>query len=497
MAVISFGHHWKAWTVTLLFYVYTPSHEPVYVPEVDSSQSPEKVDSGQTPDIDYASPRRTERVLPDFCDAFDVSKIAISIKTGATEPRNKIPTQLMTFLRCIPDVMLFSDLEQSIGAHKLEDVLSSFSEASMQNNVDFDLYRKQQEYAKQGRETELGNLGEIPIPYDDWRTSGKSAAWGLDKYKFLHMIQRAWERQPNKAWYVFIEADTYLSISNLLRFLDTQDPKQKLYFGNNIRMWEHPTPLDFAHGGSGFILSGATVKAFAAAKTSIARSFTPGRISQWWYGDFVVADALDEELGVKVTGLTPMINSDEPAVLPFDRNVWCKPVITLHHMDARQFDEMYKFQKARNFSELLFRDVYAATAHSNGIPLMGELWDNLSDDERYGLEIRPNDLSRIKGDEENERLRDPNASYEACEAACDQNGHCFQFSHVVKMRQIDEGRPGEQRKCHLSKVFRFGKEVLPAEHEPGTQWTSGWMTERIRRFVDGNRECPDVVWDVI
>lgn len=199
--------------------------------------------------VKYGSPRQYEREYPPFCQYFDVSKIAISIKTGATESRNKVPTQLMTFLRCVPDVMLYSDLTQRVGSHTEIDVLESFSDASILGNPDFDLYRKQKEYAEQGRETELGKLGKIPITVENWRTPNKSAAWGLDKYKFLHMIQQAWDCQPDKDWYVFIEADTYLSISNLLRFLDTQDPREKLYFGNGIRMWEHETPLNFAHGG--------------------------------------------------------------------------------------------------------------------------------------------------------------------------------------------------------------------------------------------------------
>lgn len=186
-----------------------------------------------------------------------------------------------------------------------------------------------------------------------------------------------------------------------------------------------------------------------------------------------------------------MVNSEEPALLAFDRKVWCKPVITLHHMDAQQFDEMYQFQKARNFSVLLFKDVYAAT-YKNGLPLMGELWDNLSDDRRYPLDLRPNDLSRIEGGVDDERLRDPNYSFAACKAACEQDGHCFQFSYIVRMKKGDDGRAKAEPKCHLSRVFRFGREVRQDEHPPGTQWTSGWQTEKIRKFVEDNKECGDI-----
>lgn len=481
---------WRAITigtvfVTVSLLAYTASVR-LYSPNGGFSNGISKAQ-----DLKYETPESSSRVLPDFCDDFDVSKIAFSIKTGATEPRNKIPTQLMTFFRCVPDVMIFSDLDQTLGSLQYHDVLTGFTKESTKYNPDFRLYWQQREYAEQGRETELLELSKIPIPYKDWRTAGKSAAWGLDKYKFLPMIKRAWDLQPERDWYVFIEADTYVSVSNLLRFLETQDPGQKRYYGNPVRMWEHEEPLMFGHGGSGFILSGATVRAFDAAYSSIATKFTAERVSKWWYGDFVVADALDEELKIRVTDAKPMINSDEPALLPFDAGVWCKPVVTLHHMDARGFDSMYKFQKARNFSELLFRDVYAAT-YTAGLPLKAESWDNLSDDQRYALMPGKNDLSRIGGGTSDKSLEDPNSSFKACQAACDQNGHCHQFSFITRMKRQDDGRLMEEPECHLSRVFHLGREVRLEEHEPGTKWDSGWLTKRIDRFIEDHSDCPDV-----
>lgn len=441
--------------------------------------------------LKYASPRETSRERPAFCNDFDTSKIAISIKTGATEPRNKIPMQLLTFLRCVEDVHLFSDLEGTMGSHGIADTLGHFSEEETKYNPDFQLYRQQREYVEEGREVELESLSTIPIPYKDWRTAGKNAAWGLDKYKFLSMINQAGTLQPGKNWYVFIEADTYLSISNLLRFLETRDPAEKSYFGNPVRMWEHPEPLMFGHGGSGFILSGATMRAFTASYSKIAAKFDAKRISEWWYGDFVTADALDEELDVTITDARPMINSDEPALLPFDEKVWCKPVMTLHHMDTRRFDEMYQFQKSRNFSALLFRDVYAAT-YQGGIPMKGTSWDNLSDDERFRLQLQDNDLTRIDGGSTDETLRDPNASFKACREACVQHGHCYQFAYITRMKQQDDGTLNASPECHLSRVFRLGREARLDLHAEGTKWESGWMTERIEKFIADHQDCNDV-----
>jgi hypothetical protein len=50
-------------------------------------------------------------------------RIVVSVKTGATEAAVKTPTQMQTTLRCIENVLLFSDLEQDIGDYHLHDAL--------------------------------------------------------------------------------------------------------------------------------------------------------------------------------------------------------------------------------------------------------------------------------------------------------------------------------------------------------------------------------------
>lgn len=45
------------------------------------------------------------------CDGFpNTDDIMLVMKTGATEAYDKLPTQLLTSLQCMPDFLLFSDL---------------------------------------------------------------------------------------------------------------------------------------------------------------------------------------------------------------------------------------------------------------------------------------------------------------------------------------------------------------------------------------------------
>ncbi|KAG9854445.1 hypothetical protein KCU98_g1409, partial [Aureobasidium melanogenum] len=53
-----------------------------------------------------------------------ISNIVLSIKTGATEAFEKLPTQLLTILQCADTLLLFSDLEQDIHSLHIHDVLS-------------------------------------------------------------------------------------------------------------------------------------------------------------------------------------------------------------------------------------------------------------------------------------------------------------------------------------------------------------------------------------
>ena len=50
-------------------------------------------------------------------------EVVVVVKTGATEAYTKLPTQLLTSLRCVPNLLLVSDLEQDISGYHLHDVL--------------------------------------------------------------------------------------------------------------------------------------------------------------------------------------------------------------------------------------------------------------------------------------------------------------------------------------------------------------------------------------
>lgn len=123
--------------------------------------------------------------------------MVIAVKTGATEAMARIPMLLVTFLSCAKDdVLFFSDMEQDTGGVHVHDALVDVVDEAKKVNDDFDLYELQKKLTEYGKD-----ISSLPKA---------EAAWALDKYKNIHIAQKAWELRPNRTWYFFIDADTYI-----------------------------------------------------------------------------------------------------------------------------------------------------------------------------------------------------------------------------------------------------------------------------------------------
>lgn len=197
------------------------------------------------------------------------------------------------------------------------------------NHVDFELYNQQL---------------DCPTIQDDCvaaNVSGTSAAWTLDKYKFVHMLEETWRMRPGRDWYVFIEADTYVFWPSLVRWLRTVvDPREKLYMG--APSWVRN--IAFAHGGSGYVVSGALLESLIHNHANVAAKYDDVARGECC-GDFVLALALREEEGVGVLRAEPMFSGESTTTVPFGVGRWCQPLFTMHHMDAAQISRMWEFEQ--------------------------------------------------------------------------------------------------------------------------------------------------------
>lgn len=222
-----------------------------------------------------------------ICDGFpDTSGILLVMKTGATESFDKLPTMLITILRCLPDFLLFSDLDQHIAGYHVRDSLENVLDTTKKDNADFDLYRQQKECA---------------IDQDMCSKTldgAQGAGWNLDKYKNIHMIEKAHRLRPGYDWYFFVDADTYITWPNLVHILRKLDPTRPRYLGSPTIIGNYP----FAHGGSGYAVSSAAMMEFAGQNPGIANKWDD-KVKSVCCGDYMLAVALNDTIGITVESL--------------------------------------------------------------------------------------------------------------------------------------------------------------------------------------------------
>ncbi|XWW96362.1 hypothetical protein V2A60_004336 [Cordyceps javanica] len=419
------------------------------------------------------------------CHGFPSTRdIMVVMKTGATESFDKMPTQLLTSLQCIPDFLLFSDLEQQIGKYHIYNVLDRVQDVLTSDRAEFRLYQAQL---------------DCPISQKEC-TNDMPGGWDLDKYKFLNMVVRTWEMRPARKWYVFVEADTYVVWSNLVNWLNTQmDPTKDIYVGGVAFLNNMP----FAHGGSGYAISGVLLERLVAH----VKDIPPKRLNEMAIntccGDALLADVIDN-LAVSVLRASPMFNNEKPNTFPFSPHDWCQPLFTLHHVNSEEVSGVWQYEQTRTKTEpMQLRDLYHAFVAPNIVPRRPR-WNNLAEQRCLA---KPDDGDNVVEKHAHE-------SPEACARVCLAEGlsldtHAYEglktdderdwYLHQrYRHQSSDPNKPSKERtcfswryrdgRCCTSDSFRLGYPVA-AKKEPDA--TSGWFVDGINRWIHDHGQCPN------
>ncbi|PBP18001.1 hypothetical protein BUE80_DR011175, partial [Diplocarpon rosae] len=382
-----------------------------------------------------------------------MDRVVVTLKTGATEAAQKVPTIMNTTLRCAPHVYGFSDMAQTVGQIHLQNALDTIADSVMNDNSDFDIYRKQMELRDPERITkELSDMRDPRTPYF-------SAAWTLDKYKFMHLVEKVWDMKPGMDFYLHVEADTYVIWPSLLTWIQRLDPAKKLYIGSAAMI----NDLAFGHGGSGYIMTGEAMRTFAVDHNGTAAKWDP-RLSNECCGDFALAQALNE-YGMPILHAWPTINGETQNTIPFGDDHWCQPLATLHHISSPEAEELASFEAKREnkSSPLLYAELFHDLVHAK-IPTETADWDNLS----------------------NEATVPDMESADACFAACQVVPECLQArydgtacligtNHVTLGRQVT----GFKSMWNRTRIAEWAKNKeecgppkFPFEEEP-SRWLGG------------------------
>lgn len=229
-------------------------------------------------------PKHHPKIDPECADFPDTSNVLVIMKTGASEAYSKVPTQVLTNARCLPEFLIFSDMDQHIAGYHVRDSLDNVTPAIMKHK-DFDIYRHQKECAV---DQDSCNKG-----YDV-----KKKGWELDKYKNVHIAEKTWKLRPNYDWYLYTDVDTYVVWPTMAKWLKTLNPKEPQYLGSAAYL----ANMGFGHGGSGYLLSNAAMKKMFDGKKNVAREYDVVAKGTCC-GDYVLAKALKDKLGLDIQNM--------------------------------------------------------------------------------------------------------------------------------------------------------------------------------------------------
>lgn len=424
-------------------------------------------------------------------DVRNAAHVMVVVKTSKAEVYNKLSAHLLGLLSCVPNFAIFSDHTGEVGGIPIYDALRAVSPESKQNHNEFREYKiikADAEYKPDAKKTK-----------------------DLDKWKILPMVYQAYQMNPHARFYVFIEADTGLSWSNLLQWVDRLDYRIPYYSGaqsflNNVQ---------FAQRGSGILLSQGALRRYAKSYDERYASEWEARVGKECCGDMVLATAL-ADAHVELYTSWPLIQGEQPNTLDYTPKQWCTPAVSWHHMDKEALDKDWDMQK--NWTDIhgwerpyLYQNAFEDYVQPH-LVTRKENWDNLASDakivapqgrqkqlkdddvrkarEKLGKAASPPGRRDDKKDGTQEAVdwakigtlvKDGADNPESCKKLCTEVEDCLQWRYTAQ-------GDGE---CHLGKVIKLGKATEMKDSVQ--QWTSGWMVDRIQDVTKGWK-CKEANW---
>ncbi|KAJ8066292.1 hypothetical protein OCU04_005372 [Sclerotinia nivalis] len=395
----------------------------------------------------------------------DPKDVIILVKTGATSIWRRMPMHMSTTLgnkQLTPNVVYYSDIADNINGNSVIDSLANVS-ATLKASPDFELYKKASEAASDNLYQESASMeGDSYLP----------GGWRLDKYKFLPMFQHAAIHHPGKKWYVYMEDDNYFFWETLYAWLATLDHTSPLLVGSPaFKMGE-----DFAHGGSGFAVSGKAMATSFGADKTLADKYE-SYAQEHCCGDQVLSHAM-KDMGVERFkaldgGGWAALQSLPTWRIGFGDWNWCSPIMNIHKVHQADISQLFVFenqfmQETKGKGRVRYRDVFKYFFAPRLVAARSE-WDNYAATKSFSSteDSYTPEFKEMTAAQRNAR---PWASKENCKKACVDWDQCLTWKY-------------QDDNCHLSHLAAMGQRV-----NEGVYMESGWMIDRIGKVLE-KKEC--------
>ncbi|GAB7362508.1 hypothetical protein MBLNU230_g2828t1 [Neophaeotheca triangularis] len=379
--------------------------------------------------------------------------VTVVMRTGATEITDKLPTHLNTTFKCYKDYLIFSDYPEDFLGFPVHDALAPVDDAIKETNNDFMHYNRLRKHGRESLEqSELSGQTAWEIG-----KGGKkdNAGWKLDKWKFLPMVNRTLEMRPSSKWYLFVEPDSYVVWSSLLRFLDRLDPSEDIYTGSENKIGEDI----FAHGGSAFVLSHSAIERAAGIYRDDPQGWHE-LTARHWAGDCILGKAL-HDAGVPLDFAWPMFQGDTPFDMNFtekkgkNHDLWCSPAISYHHVSTWEIEQMWEFEQR------WLQDSPSGPIHHDDV-FHGLVMPEVVDERRNWTNASPD----VQPDTQH-------LTTEECRELCKSRFECLQYS---------KGPDG----CSLFDEVRIGSTT--------EGYDSGWIRSRVEAWNQERESCSVRGW---
>jgi hypothetical protein len=427
---------------------------------------------------------------PDAPHRVEPDQLVLTVKTTAVDTFVDVPQVLvLQDSRFYDTLNLMSDMHMDIGGFHVHDVLDRLDAKFVESHPDLARYGRQMQLVQQ--RINLEKLREEDPQKE------REARKKVEKYKYLRMIERAWELKPDRLWYVFADTDTFLFRSNVLVYLGQFDPTKNFFFANSPGMDATET---HEVGSSTFILSVQAMRSLLVDRRDVISKWD-SRVAEHGSGFDVLTSALSTELGLGFNQTWPGISGFHPANVPYGPGMWCERVLAMHHVPPQIASGLWRFQRDREEYQhindpLAFADLWGAFVQPENMGLPRDDWDNLSsskDNARWNIlfeSVQPNSQNSVNRRDEEGRAANGEDSFESCRESCDKNVHCVQYSYSsVPMPNYNENGA---TKCHLSRGMRLGVHAAPEEKqfEDGKKtvtWRSGWRRDKFDKWTQQQR----------
>jgi len=295
--------------------------------------------------------------IPDELKGFHIDEspsheyddIALCIKSGADVFYDRIPGLLKTYPRYIRNKIIVGEKPgYKLGNYTMHDVCTpTYGEIK---ETYWSKFKKEGEEENQNDKKDEGTEDDL---VNGRKQDFNQLGWQLDVYKNIPAFKLLYDTYPNAKWYMMVDDDTYVFLSNLKKRLSFYDPEEKLYLGLS---WPIPTgcfpswnDARFAHGGAGIILSHAAMVAFVGNYDVCLKSF-----DDCYAGDVRMALCLNT-VGIRINrsefrhvGINWRGHSDQAPSLEYSWLEPCDLPLTFHHLFAKQQKLLFDIQRYHN-----------------------------------------------------------------------------------------------------------------------------------------------------